>query len=250
MKTKIYRRVKTKTISAEIVEQIKTLIKESKIKPDEQLPPERTLAEMLGVGRPTLREALNHLEARGFLEIRKRQGVFVKNISTPLVSDPIRQIFREDQGMLPYLYEVRNDIEVAGAYLAAQRRTHDDLAAIQDAIRKMEDNLQNGCLSITADIDFHMAITRASHNFLRVHILKHIFDISGEFLDKVIKELAKTHTNIPTVIAQHQRVLHAITQQDADGARDHMHAHLSWVQRQWRDILNTTKPGEAPNHTA
>lgn len=49
-----------------------------------------------------------------------------------------RQIFREDKGMLPYLYEVRKDIELAGAYLAAQRRTDEDLALIEFSIRKDE----------------------------------------------------------------------------------------------------------------
>ncbi|HSL61611.1 MAG TPA: FadR/GntR family transcriptional regulator [Desulfotignum sp.] len=233
-----YQRVKTKTVSEEIVEQIKTLIKESKIEPGEQLPPERRFAEMLGVGRPTLREALNHLAARGFLEIRNRQGVFVKNISTPLVSDTLHQIFREDRGMLPYLYEVRKDIELAGAYLAAERRTDEDLALIEFSVEKMEAGLASGSVAIADDIGFHIAIARSTHNFLRVHLLRHLFDISGEFLDSVLRELAKAHTNLPSVVAQHRRVLEAIRQQDPPGAREEMQTHLGWVQIQWQAILN------------
>jgi len=238
MKTPMYRRVTTKTVSEEIVAQIKTLIKESKIQPGEQLPPERKFAEMLGVGRPTLREALNHLEAKGFLEIRKRQGVFVKNISAPLVSDTIQQIFREDRGMLPYLYEVRRDFELAGASLAAERRTDEDLAAIAQPIRRMETDLMAGHLSISDDISFHMAIARATHNFLRVHILKHLFDISSEFLHGVIAELAKTPDNLPKVVAQHRQVLAAIRDQDSRRARQEMQTHLGWVQTQWQTILD------------
>jgi GntR family transcriptional regulator, transcriptional repressor for pyruvate dehydrogenase complex len=241
MTVPMYQRVTTKTVSEEIVEQIKTLIKESKIEPGEQLPPERKFAEMLGVGRPTLREALNHLEARGFLEIRKRQGVFVKNISTPLVSDTIHQIFREDKGMLPYLYEVRKDIELAGAYLAAQRRTDEDLALIEFSIRKMETDLATDSITISDDIGFHIAIARSTHNFLRVHILKHLFDISGEFLDSVLKELAKEKSNLPSVVQQHRRVLEAIKKKNAQKAHDEMQKHLGWVQVQWRSILNSEK---------
>jgi GntR family transcriptional repressor for pyruvate dehydrogenase complex len=241
MTAPIYQRVTTKTVSEEIVEQIKTLIKESKIEPGEQLPPERKFAEMLGVGRPTWRDALNHLEARGFLEIRKRQGVFVKNISTPLVSDTIHQIFREDKGMLPYLYEVRKDIELAGAYLAAQRRTDEDLALIEFSIRKMETELETGSIAISDDIGFHIAVARSTHNFLRVHILKHLFDISGEFLDNVLKELAKETSNLPSVVHQHRRVLEAIKTKNAQKAHDEMQKHLGWVQVQWRSILNAEK---------
>lgn len=239
MTTPMYQRVTTKTVSEEIVEQIKTLIKESKIEPGEQLPPERKFAEMLGVGRPTLREALNHLEARGFLEIRKRQGVFVKNISSTLVSDTIHQIFREDKGMLPYLYEVRKDIELAGAYLAAQRRTDEDLALIEFSICKMETDLAAGSITISDDIGFHIAIARSTHNFLRVHILNHLFDISGEFLDSVLKELAKENANLPSVIQQHRRILEAIKTKNAQKAHDEMQKHLGWVEVQWRSILNT-----------
>jgi GntR family transcriptional regulator, transcriptional repressor for pyruvate dehydrogenase complex len=238
MTTPIYRRIKTKTLSEEIVEQIKTLIKENKIEPGEQLPPERKFAEMLGVGRPTLREALNHLEARGFLEIRKRQGVFVKNISTPLVSDTIYQIFSEDKGMFPYLYEVRKDIEIAGAYLAAQRRTDEDLALIEFSVRKMETDLSAGGIAISDDIGFHMAIARSTHNFLRVHILKHLFDISGKFLGNVIKELANESTNLPSVVQQHRQILEAIKEKNAPKARNEMQTHLGWVQLQWRTILD------------
>ncbi|HKJ99516.1 MAG TPA: FadR/GntR family transcriptional regulator [Desulfotignum sp.] len=239
MTAPIYQRVTTKTVSEEIVQQIQTLIKESKIEPGQQLPPERKFAEMLGVGRPTLREALNHLEARGFLEIRKRQGVFVKNISTPLVSDTIHQIFREDKGMLPYLYEVRKDVELAGAYLAAQRRTHEDLDLIEFSICKMETELETGSISISDDIGFHIAIARSTHNFLRVHILKHLFDISGEFLDSVLRELAKETANLPSVVRQHRRVLEAIKAKNAQKAHDEMQKHLGWVQVQWQTILNT-----------
>lgn len=239
-KNKIFSRIKTKTASEEIVQQVQSLIKEGKVLPGEQLPPERNLAEMLGVGRPTLREALNHLEAQGFIEIRKRKGIFIKNIGMPLISDPIRQIFKEDKEMLPYLYEVRRDIELSNAYLSAQRRTDQDLEAISAPLLRMEKAIAENCVSISEDIGFHMAIARATHNFLKVHILKHMFDISEEFLGSVLNRLGKDPTNFPAVVEQHYRVLEAIKRKDAEAARGEMQKHLGWVENQWRDIIDAS----------
>ncbi len=238
----MYQRVKPKKVSEEIIEQIKTLVKDGKLQPGEQLPPERALAEMLGVGRPTLREALKHLEALGMVDIRKRRGIFVKNISTPMVSNSLRQMFREDRGMLPYLYEMRKDIEIAAAGLAAQRRTKADLAAILEPVDQMEKQHKSGSFSIQDDMRFHMAIARATHNFLRVHIMQHIFDISGEFLENVSNRLGRTPADLTHVMVQHRRVFEAISDQDPQRSRIEMEKHLDWVENQWLRVIGDDLP--------
>ena len=232
-----YRRIRPKKISDEIVDQVKALIKTGKLQPGEQLPAERAFADLLGVGRPTLREALIHLEALGIVEIRKRQGVFVKNIGSSLVSDPLRQVFKEDCGMMPYLYEIRKDIEIAAARLAAQRRTDDDLSAIFDPIRRMENNLEYGKFSILDDINFHMAIARATHNFLRVHITKHLFDVSNEFLERVRTRLGREPEDLSGIVKQHRCVFEAIRDKDVQRAGAEMGEHLAWVESQWLQVI-------------
>lgn len=237
MQSPTYHRVQSKKMSAEIVDQVKALLKTGKLQPGEQLPPERALAEMLGVGRPTLREALNHLEALGIVEIRKRQGVFVNNIGASLVADPLRRVFEEDRGMLPYLYEMRKDIEIAAARLAARRRTSDELAAILHSIEKMNGNLKQGAFSISDDIDFHMAVARATHNFLRVHLMQHLFDMSLEFLEQVRSRLGRGAQELSVVIGHHRRVYEAIRDQDETCAGAAMEDHLAWVEDRWLRVL-------------
>jgi GntR family transcriptional repressor for pyruvate dehydrogenase complex len=233
-----YQRIRPKKISDEIVGQIKTLIKTGKLQPGEQLPPERALAELFGVGRPTLREALNHLEALEIVEIRKRQGVFVGNIGSTLVSDSLSRVFKEDRGMLPYLYEMRKDIEIAAARLAAQRRTDEDLTTIFRPIEKMENDLKVVGFSIANDIDFHMAVARATHNFLRVHIMQHLFDISNEFLERVRTRLGRRSEDLSVVVNHHRRVFEAIRDRDGPKAGMAMEHHLAWVERQWLRVIN------------
>jgi len=233
-----YQRIRPKKMSEEIVGQVKTLIKTGRLQPGEQLPPERTFAELLGVGRPTLREALNHLEALGIVEIRKRQGVFVKNIGSSLVSDPLCRVFQEDRGMLPYLYEMRKDIEIAASRLAAQRRAEEDLAAILAPIKNMENDLKTGAFSISDDIDFHMAVARATHNFLRVHIMQHLFDISNEFLERVHTRLGRGYEKLSVVVDHHRHIFEAIRDRDVMGSGVAMENHLAWVERQWLRVID------------
>ncbi len=76
----MFQKIKPKRISDEIFEQIRKLIVEGKLRPGDKLPPERELATQMGVSRPTLREAINKLEARGLLEQKQGGGTFVKSL--------------------------------------------------------------------------------------------------------------------------------------------------------------------------
>jgi GntR family transcriptional repressor for pyruvate dehydrogenase complex len=242
MKETIFQRIKPTKLSEEIIQQIQQLIKEGKLQPGERLPPEREFAELLGVGRPSLREALCNLETLGFLEIRKRQGIYVKNISNEIVRDPLRHILREDKVTMFQLYEIRKDIELASAFLAARRRTDTDLKTIEAPILRMEADAPNGSFALTDDLGFHLSVAQATHNFLRVHILKHIFDLADHHLSTVLTSLSETSENLPLLCSHHRRIYEAIRNRDADQSREAMATHLEWVEKQWVRIIGNQSP--------
>ena len=237
MNRDIYQRVKPSTVSQKIVQQIKQLIKDGKLKPGEQLPPERAFAELLGVGRPSLRQALNTLETLGFLEIRKRQGVFVKNVTSVIVADPLRLILKEDKRVLPQLYEIRKDVELSAAFLAASRRTEADLVAIETPILRMESDAQHGSFTIADDLSVHLSIAGATHNFLRVHLLQYIFDLSSDILSSVLDGLSEDPAHMPLLCRHHRQVFEAIAAGDPDRARATMQTHLAWVEQHWLQLI-------------
>ncbi|GBC61316.1 FadR family transcriptional regulator [Desulfonema ishimotonii] len=232
----IYQKIRAMKVSEEIAEQIRTLIKEGKLRPGQKLPPERAFAQTLGVGRSSLREAMNTLATQGFIEIRKRQGIFVSNISDTLITDPLRQILKEDNSELPHLYELRKDIEMASAWLAAERRTPEDLIQIRQLLENMEQGVKNGAISLRDDLDFHLAIAHATRNFLRVHVLKNIFGLSGEFLGVVLGKLSRKPGNLPVICSHHRAIFEAIEARDKDQAREQMRTHLTWVEEKWRVV--------------
>jgi len=232
----IYSQIRPHKIPEEIVQQIKSLIKDGKLQPGQKLPPERTLADLLGVGRSSLREAINILETLGFVEIKQRKGIFIRTVSSPIISDPLRQILEEDKSGLYQLYELRKDIELASTYMSAKIRTENDLVAIRKPLKRMEEGARNTNLLLDYDWEFHLAIARATHNFLRVHILKNIFDLAADYMRLIVQKLIEEETSIFTVLDQHTRIFQAIQKRDQESARALMDEHLTWVEEKWKEF--------------
>ena len=230
----VYRRIRPYKVTDEIVAQVKSLIKDGTLQPGEKLPSERILCGLLGVGRSSIREAVNVLEAVGFLEIKSRKGVFVRSVSSPLVFDPIVQILQEDKGKLGDLYGIRKDIELASAYLAAKLRTKKDLARMKGFLRRLErEALDYTRLSVRDDLGLHLAIAQASGNFLRVHILRNIFDLAGDFY-RVSEAGVTRREEVLAVYEQHARLFQCIEKMDQEGARTRMDEHLTWAEGKWK----------------
>ncbi|MBW2366860.1 MAG: FadR family transcriptional regulator [Deltaproteobacteria bacterium] len=234
----LFSQIKPLKVSKEVANQIRGLIKDGKLQPGDKLPPERNLAAFLGVGRSSLREAINSLETMGFVETKKRKGIFVRSVSEPILSNPLRNLIKEDKRKLFQLYEIRKDIELASATLAARRRTVEDLARIQGYINKMVFDARRGHMSTSDDIGFHVAIAQATHNVIRVHILKNIFELFNEFIDRVVEMVAKEKDDMLHNIDLHQQIYNAIERGDSEHARKTMKELLVWIEKNWQHADN------------
>ena len=98
----VFKEVKVEKVSDKIVNQLIDLITEGKLLPGEKLPSERRLTDLFGVGRSSLREALNTLETLGFIEIKKRKGNYVKNMDGAVALNPLKKIMQVDQKPMRY----------------------------------------------------------------------------------------------------------------------------------------------------
>jgi GntR family transcriptional repressor for pyruvate dehydrogenase complex len=233
----VFKKVKLQKVSEEVAGQIRNLVKDGKLQPGEKLPPERVFSEMLGVGRSSLREAINILETQGFVETRKRQGVYICSLGSSIISDPLRQILKEDKNKLLQLYEVRKDIELASASAAAEHRTPADIEKMEQVLEKMEMDAQKSTLVLYDDLEFHLAIARSGQNIFRNHILKNIFDISDAHLQNVMGIMIGEKARILGLLQQHQAIFTAIEQQNSSLACAAMATHLTWVEEQWKLLL-------------
>lgn len=229
--------IRQSKVSEDIVEQIKTLIRDGRLKPGEKLPSERQLAMALEVGRSSLREAINSLSMMGLVEVRQRKGIFVGTVSTPLVTDPLRQLMADDQKTFANLYDIRIDLEVASAMAAAEKRTDEQLGIIGASLKKMKNKRGESVYGTENDLRFHMTIAEATDNFIRVHIIKEIFGLASDHIHSALKKLAARQDNINTIHQQHTAIYEAIADRDRAGAGSAMKAHLVWVKSQLNTLI-------------
>lgn len=209
-------------LSEEVSAELDARILRGDYAPGAQLPTEKVLAETFGVSRAVVREAIARLKADGLIETRQGAGAFV-------AENPKSLNFRiapgGEDGLL-HIFELRTMIESAVADLAARRRTADDIAAMRDALRRMDEALAAEGDGSEADDDFHLAIAAATHN-------QYVLRLS-EFLGRQFSESRRMawvdHPRGMESPRQAQRehfiLLDAIAAGDPAAARAAAHVHL------------------------
>ncbi len=236
----LFKEIHVDKITDKIVDQLEKLIKDGQLMPGNKLPSERQLIDIFGVGRSSLREALNKLETMGYIEIKKRKGIFVKSIDSTLQLDPLKRIMQEEKNRIVQLYELRSDIEQASAYAAALERDKTDLEEIQKCLKNFESQKGDLLYSWEYDLAFHCSIARASHNFFRIHVIMSIFDFSKEFIQPIIEGFVDSKESISTIAQQHTSIFQAIEGRHADAAREKMKEHLEWTNQKLIEYFQST----------
>lgn len=169
MDTDLFRPFKKTRLSEEIVDYIKDLIIQGKLKPSDRLPSERDLAERFNVGRPTVREAIRTLELMGLVEVSPGQkGTIIKNpeLSTYLESlrEQMSWMIQIERATLQQLAEVRDGLETRIALLAAQRATKDQLMELQTNLEEMKTRTDDLDAYLEKAIEFHSIMAVATQN--------------------------------------------------------------------------------------
>lgn len=171
----------------------------------ERLPAENELARMLGVGRSTVREAVRVLVHAGILETRQGSGTYVRQLTAGSGWEPLLR-----RAAILEVYEVRQALEVQAAVLAAERRTPEDIARINEleADRTRMRDLARDSAFIEADVAFHQAVVTAAHNPLLAEMFASFTSVLRETLADVISDASlgeidssPAHTRLATAVA-------------------------------------------------
>lgn len=226
------------TVSDRIAQQILNHITTEEIRPGDRLPSERDLAALLGVSRPSVREAVKALEAQGRLHVRHGQGVFV---ASPQSQEELRAALARQEVTLGELFAMREVLEVpaAGWAAAASRDGRIDAAsAALDALNKAS-NLDPPDFTLLRDLDaaFHMRIVEAADNrFLRqtLGVLQEMLATSMETTLLLPGRLVKSR-------AEHERILDAVRRGDPVAARNNARRHIRSAQAAARVRLETER---------
>lgn len=210
-----------------IISQVRDLISSKAIKPGEKLPPERKLAEHLGVSRSQVREAINKLQFYGIVKVQPQSGTTVTGLGITALEGLITDILQLEQVDFKSLVDTRVLLEKEAARLAALNRTSEDLVQMSHALSKYEEKLLNGEGAVEEDLLFHIKIAEASKNSVLKSLMLIITpDIVKSFINlKVCDE-----DNNRITIEQHREILKKISVQDSEGAKKAMGQHLLGVK--------------------
>ncbi|SJM48043.1 Transcriptional regulator, GntR family [Actinomycetales bacterium JB111] len=190
-----------------------------------QMPTEPALAERFGVSRQVVREAARLLEDRGLVEIRAGRGMTVLAPTVESSVDRMRTLLRRGDASFDQLMELRQMTEVDMSALAARNRTDEDVASMQAAIADAAAHLDDYAICMDADLAFHMAVARATHNPFVLAIVQPVNVVLRDVYRKPIEYLA-TQTD---TVAEHTSIADAIAAGDARAARKATALHLGRV---------------------
>lgn len=203
------------------------------VNPGQKIPSERQLAEALGVGRSTIREAIKSLELLGLLEQRVGDGTYLSGSSSELLPQVIQWGLLLTVHQRDDMLEARHQLEVMLAGLAAERRTEEQLARLHELIEQMRASGDDLDRYIEADIAFHLEIAHASGNSVLVGVLTNIQSLLHVWASRVIHAAGETETSL----AMHDPILKAIDAGDPEAAREAMRAHMDRAARRLRASL-------------
>ena len=238
--------VRQRRLSDDIVERLETMILEGALKAGERLPAERVLAERFGVSRPSLREAIQKLVAKGLLVSRQGGGNYVAAELGSTFSDPLLHLLESNPDAQRDLLEFRHTLEGSCAFYAAQRATpvdHERLRAAFDELQRCyaPNSKASRAEEGAADARFHLAIAEASHNAVLLHTIRGLFDLLKHNVVTNIGGMYPQGGEIrDKLLAQHEALYKAIMDRRADDARRVACEHLDYVQ----EVLAQTQDGE------
>lgn len=223
----MYRAVQASRLYELIVEQIEQSIRTGQLKPGDQLPAERELAQRFNVSRTAVREAVKALGEKGLVEAQPGRGTFIIDGTAHAIRQSLDRLLTMGQlDGSAYLVEVREILEPEIAARAAARAQDKHLAAMREAIAEMDASLDDGDRFIEADLDFHLALAEATENPIILNLIDSIVGLLREQRMRIFDSGdGPVHGQF-----HHKRILEAVERRDPDASRRAMRAHLDQVR--------------------
>ena len=230
-------------LSDTVARQLEQHILEGALKPGDRLPAERELALELGVSRPSLREAIQKLAAKGLLYSRQGGGTFVADQLNDSLADPWAQMLHSHPALGDDLIEFRAVLESQCADWAAIRATPADLQSLDHALTSAAAAIATLSADAVADADlaFHQALAEAAHNAFAAHLMSVVQGLLQKDIVFNLGELISVPVASRMLIEQWTAIVDAVRQQNPVSARQAAETHAGF----FRETLNQAQRAQA-----
>jgi GntR family transcriptional regulator, transcriptional repressor for pyruvate dehydrogenase complex len=223
---------KNGTTAEEVVTRLRDMIHSGEISAGDRLPPERDLAKMLGVSRPTLRAGIRSLSTVGILQSRQGAGTFVTEAeaSPTLDGSPLRMMAALHGFTSDEMFEARLALEMSIAGLAAERATSEQMTLMAEEITGMYASLSEPEQYLVHDMQFHQTVAAASGNRILTSLMNMVATILFDSRSKTVKRAR----DLKESAEQHHNIYRAMRERNVEAARRAMHDHLIETQKAQR----------------
>jgi GntR family transcriptional regulator, transcriptional repressor for pyruvate dehydrogenase complex len=222
--------VTRRKLTATVAEQLLAAIRE--LPPGTRVPSERELTKELGVGRSTVREALNGIAMLGIVEIRHGQGVFVTGEAPP-DGEPSAIAAALERGVTNEFIEARLIVEVEVARLAARRRTDDDLVRLEAALVEQEARLRGDVDALVhVAAHFNVLLADAAHNEVLSAMIQSFVALMVERGPRVYQLEGFGEWDLQ----EHRGLYTAVLDRDPERAAKLMREHIEELARRYRAV--------------
>lgn len=233
-----YEKVNQQLLVPQIEDQLLMYIQEENIAIGSKLPSEYKLAELFGVGRSTIREAVKSLVTKGILEVKRGSGTFVTSTKR-VADDPLGFAQFEDKYRLAMeLFEVRILLEPEVAVVACRNATEDDKKHIKELCDEVERLYLEGKNHIQKDMEFHEAIAKCSGNRVVEVLIPVILTAITTFANLTNRKLQKE------TIETHRAITDAMLRGDSMGVKCAMIMHLTYNRQMLMEMSRIDKSGQ------
>jgi GntR family transcriptional repressor for pyruvate dehydrogenase complex len=226
------RRVQSRKLSDDIMEQLESMILDGRLLAGQKLSSERTLAEQFAVSRPSVREAIQKLEAKNLVERKQGGGTFIKPRLNELITDPLLLLLSEKPEMQFDLLEFRHALEGMAAYYAALRGQSDDFRALENALDALPSgsNSTDKSQEAIALVNFYLIMANAAHNMVLQHVMRSLQSMLQDNIQRNLEVLAKHTDAEQNINAQRRNIVQAILAGDPEQARKASNEHLAFIE--------------------
>ncbi|WP_342505167.1 FadR/GntR family transcriptional regulator [Sporosarcina sp. FSL K6-2383] len=235
MKPKMFVELQHTRVYEKIVEQIRKLIEDGTLEPNDRLPSERELAQTLGCSRTSLREACRVLESEGLIVSKAGGGRFIQQVDQRLTLkyhvNPVDLI--EKTAVIHFL-EAREALEPQIVEIACERATQEDIAKMENSLQRMKEKLKYPDEKVDADSNFHLALAEATHNFVFVSLM----EMNLNLYRQVRKQTLKSTDRYIESLQEHKDILEAIKLGDKESAVQAMQTHLHHLRDNVLGLIN------------
>lgn len=235
--------IRKQSVPEAIIQELKSLIDSGHIPQGGKLPPERELAKILNVSRPSLRVAIKALSLLGILKNRQGDGTYLTN-SDQWPIEPLSIMLSVKKGALLDIFEARESIENSCAGFAALRRDEEDLNELQKALDNMLSNLNNPDNYIEHDLEFHRAVVFSAKNPVFVDLMEKIYKLLVETRNKNQKYPSELYRE--KNFQQHAAIFEGIKEGNLQKATKAMAYHMRHIRKRLmeRKVQENTTPSE------